>query len=133
VLKAGKGDFILIGGFLNGESCIKKAIELKRDLVVLCVGNNSQFALEDGLAAGYLLDILYRSIKIEVNDFGKAMYGMYKYYQNNLTDTLKNTESGKKLIKIGLIEDIEFSSQIDYYTICPIYEPSLNKIKPSSV
>ncbi len=132
--KAGKGDFVLIGGFLNGKRCIKEAIHLKRDIVILCVGNKNEFALEDGLAAGFLLDALYNSTNplFEINDFGKAMHGMYKYYENNLADTLKSTEMGRKLMQLGFIEDIEFSSQIDYYSICPIYDPSLNMIKPSS-
>ncbi|MFV9510805.1 2-phosphosulfolactate phosphatase [Tepidibacillus sp. LV47] len=132
--KAGRAEHILIGGFINGDSCISEALKLKRDLVILCVGNRNEFALEDGLAAGFFIDLLLKKSdqSYEINDFGKAVYGMYKYYEDKLPDILKNTETGKKLTQLGFTEDIDFSSQLNLYSISPIYDPSLNKIKPSS-
>ncbi|TCS84020.1 2-phosphosulfolactate phosphatase [Tepidibacillus fermentans] len=134
IQKAGKGEYIFIGGFLNGASCIQKALKLKRDIVILCVGNRNEFALEDGLAAGFLIDTLMKNSDqaYEINDFGKAVYGMYKYYEDKLTDILKTTETAKRLTQLGFGDDIHFSSQINYYSVCPKYDPSKNMIKPSS-
>lgn len=119
--KALKGEEVLIGSFLNGDKCIEQALHFKKDLVLLCVGERNEFALEDGLAAGFLIDRLMKhyTITFELNDFAKAMYAVYKFHENGLFETIKTTETARKLIQLGLGEDIHFCSQINLYPICP--------------
>ena len=121
ISKALKGDQVLIGGFLNGLECMKQAISNKRDIVILCAGDKSEFSLEDGLAAGFLIDQA-KKLSLEpvtMTDMAMAMYGVYKYYEHNLLDVLATTESGKKLIALGYGEDIIHSSKTNIYSICP--------------
>ena len=134
IQKVGKGGNILIGGFLNGESCAQKSIQFKRDILILCVGNRNEFALEDGLAAGYLIDELAKASNqsIETNDLAKSMYGMYKFYEYNLLNIIKQSDTAKRLIQLGYTDDVHFSSSKNKYPICPLYDPLLNIIQPSS-
>lgn len=121
IQKAEKGDNVLIGGFLNGEACVKQALEHKKDLVLLLVGDKNSFALEDGLAAGFYIDLIKKNCSIEsINDFGVAMFGMYKYFEHQLLEVIKNTEIAKKLIQFGYEKDIEYVVQTNTLNICPI-------------
>ncbi len=121
IQKALKGENVLIGGFLNGTKCIEKALSLKKDIVLLAVGERGKFSFEDGIASGFLLDIIKNNFQdnLEVNDFGIAMYGLYKFYENNFIDVIKQTTSGKKIKQLGHEEDIDFSCQKNLYSICP--------------
>lgn len=122
IQKALKGETVLIGSFLNGKKCIEQAIQLKRDIVLLAVGEREEFSLEDGLAAGFYIDLMKHEYQdpLKINDLGIAMYGLYKYYENQLFETISESRSGKKLIQMGYEEDIRFSCQKNIFPICPI-------------
>lgn len=121
IQKALKGEHVLIGGFLNGEYCIQNALTLKRDIVLLAVGDRNEFSLVDGLAVGFLIDIIKKKCKntVEINNFGLAMFGMYKYYEDQVENIINNSQMGKKLIQQGLKDDVNISSQANLYPICP--------------
>ncbi len=124
ISKALKGEKVLIGGFLNGQECMKQALLNKRDIVILCAGDKSKFSLEDGLAAGFLIDQIKKisSEPFKMTDMANAMFGVYKYYEDHLINILSETESGKKLISLGFEEDIIFSGQTNLYSICPFVD-----------
>lgn len=122
IQKALKGEKVLIGGFLNGKKCSEEAIALRRDIVLLAVGERDEFSLEDGLAAGFFIDLIKNTYKdpLKVNDLGIAMYGLYKYYENQLFEVITESRSGKKLIQMGYEEDIRFSCQKNIFPFCPV-------------
>jgi len=121
IQKAEKGANVLIGGFLNGEACVKQMLKQKNDLVLLLVGDKNNFVIEDGLAAGFYIDLIKKTCSVEnINDFGVAMYGMYKYFENQILTIIKNTETAKKLIQNGHEKDIDFAVQTNILDICPI-------------
>ncbi len=121
IQKAYKGENVLIGGFLNGSYCIQQALALKKDIVIVAVGDKGKFSLEDGLAAGFFIDLIIKSMEemVETNDLGIALHGMYKYYEKDIVNIIKTGESAKKLIQHGSIEDIVFSCQKNKYAVCP--------------
>lgn len=121
IQKAEKGEMVIIGGFLNGVACVKEALERKNDLVLLLVGDKSSFVIEDGLAAGFYIDLIKKNCSVDgINDFGVAMYGMYKYFEQQLQEVIKNTEVARKLSQYGHEKDIEYSVQRNILDVCPI-------------
>jgi len=128
IQKALKGETILIGSLLNGESCVKTALSYKKDIVLLAAGDRNQFAFEDGLGAGFLIDQIKKNYNdfIEINDFGLAMYGAYKYHENELLEIIKSSQNAKKLIQNGLTADVEFSCQINSFSITPFVNDNLS-------
>lgn len=55
--KSMRADHVLTASLLNAEACARAAIELRRDVVILCAGSHDEFAIEDGLCAAlYLID-----------------------------------------------------------------------------
>ncbi|MEV5028565.1 2-phosphosulfolactate phosphatase [Paenibacillus sp. LPE1-1-1.1] len=119
--KSMRADHVLTASLLNAEACARAAIELRRDIVILCAGSHDEFAIEDGLCAGLVLDKLHTlsQAAIEMDDFGTAMLALYRNRAQNVKETIMNGMTGKKLMKLGMKKDIEACSAIDIYHDVP--------------
>jgi 2-phosphosulfolactate phosphatase len=121
IIKAMRAENILAGAIVNASACARVALELRRDIVLLCAGNNDEFAIEDGLCAGLLLDRLESQCQqsIDTDDFGMAMLAMYRNRADKLLDTISQGTAGRRLIKLGLGRDVEWCSVRDSDDIVP--------------
>ncbi|MFF2090260.1 2-phosphosulfolactate phosphatase [Paenibacillus sp. NPDC058174] len=121
IVKSAKADFVLAGALLNASACAKAALELRRDIVILCAGSNDEFALEDGLCAGLLLERLQGMTggALELDDFGCAMLALYGDRSHAVKETIQQGMTGKKLLKLGLRKDLESCAAIDRYQEVP--------------
>ena len=121
VQKAVRSDHVLAGSLLNADSCASMAISLRRDIVLFCAGTHDEFALEDGICAGLLLDRLqrYAGNALEIDDLGFAMLGFYRQHAANITEIMRMSASGKRLAKLGFGKDVAFCSQIDRTAAVP--------------
>ncbi|WP_028610428.1 2-phosphosulfolactate phosphatase [Paenibacillus harenae] len=119
--KSMRADYVLTASFLNAEACARAAVELRRDVIILCAGSHDEFAIEDGLCAGLLLDRLHAlsGVTVETDDFGTAMLAMYRNQASSLKETVTNGSSGKRLLKLGMKRDIEVCTAIDIYQVVP--------------
>ncbi|BBH21124.1 putative 2-phosphosulfolactate phosphatase [Paenibacillus baekrokdamisoli] len=119
--KALRADNVLAGAIINASACARMALELKRDIVLLCAGSHDDFALEDGLCAGLFIDRLQAlsGIAVETDDFGAAMLGLYKNASTRILEPLHRSSTGKRLLKMGYGRDIERCGQIDSSIIVP--------------
>jgi 2-phosphosulfolactate phosphatase len=120
--KSLRGETILAGSFLNGNACANKALQLKKDVVIVCAGTKDHFALEDGLCAGYIIQRIRENAAqvTNVGDLGVAMYQAYLNVHGHLAETLLQCESGKRLSRIGYQDDVTYCSQVDLYTNVPV-------------
>lgn len=119
--KAEGAHVLLIGSFLNGSEVAKKAIQLGNDLTLYCAGSRGHFALEDGLAAGYMIRQILSLAEepIELNDFTRLLHDGYVQNEKRIEEILFQTETGKRLSHLDLHEDIRFSAQRDLTSILP--------------
>ncbi|MFD0586791.1 2-phosphosulfolactate phosphatase [Paenibacillus sp. GCM10027627] len=119
--KSLRADHVVIASLLNAEACAKYALDLRRDIVILCAGNHDDFAIEDGLCAGLLLDCLTKqsAAKIDTDDFGHTMHSLYRDREASVLSTLINSQSGKRLLKLGSKDDIEACSLINTINLVP--------------
>ncbi|MFD2672755.1 2-phosphosulfolactate phosphatase [Marinicrinis sediminis] len=121
--KTHKGSRVLTASFLNGKAAVKYGMDSHRDWVLVCAGTRDQFSLEDGLCAGYLLDMLAAvQPDAQMNDMGQAMLSAYRHTESNLVHTLLNCENGRKMIKNGMKEDVHFCAQMNAYAIVPLLQ-----------
>lgn len=113
--KAMRADHVLTASLLNTEACARTALDLRRDIVILCAGSHDEFAIEDGICAGRVLDKLQSlsGAPVEMDDFGMAMLALYRNRSSNILDTILGGNSGKRLIKLGMKRDIEACSSLD--------------------
>lgn len=119
--KSMRADYVLAAALLNAEACAKSALELRRDIVILCAGSHDEFAVEDGLCAGLLLSRLsgLSGGHIETDDLGTAMLALYRDRAGAVKETLLNGMSGKRLCKLGFKKDVEACSAVDVSQTVP--------------
>ncbi|WP_141432714.1 2-phosphosulfolactate phosphatase [Bacillus sp. 03113] len=119
--KARKADSLFIGCFLNASACMNQAMKQHRDITIYCAGTRNEFALEDGLAAGFMVHLAKKQTpSIEICDFSEAMESCYLQLAHRLPNLLYTTTTGKRLVKHQYTEDIDYCSQIDLLQIVPI-------------
>lgn len=123
IQKAAKAEYVLAGAFINGRACAQAALELQKDVVIVCAGTQDVFSLEDGLCAGQLVDEISKLQSrhgVEVNDFGLAMYNSFLQARTNIAETLLNCSNGKRLGRIGFYDDVIYCSQLNVTSTVPI-------------
>ncbi|UVI32279.1 2-phosphosulfolactate phosphatase [Paenibacillus spongiae] len=119
--KALRADTVLAGSLTNGSACAKAAIDFRRDIVLICSGSHDEFALEDGLCAGFIIDRLlaFASTNVEIDDFGTAMLGYYRNTAGRITDALLGSTTGRRLVKMGYARDIDHCAKSDCCAVVP--------------
>ncbi|MEK3881562.1 2-phosphosulfolactate phosphatase [Paenibacillus sp. PL2-23] len=119
--KSMRADYVLAASLLNAEACARAAVELKRDVVILCAGSHDDFAIEDGLCAGLLVEHMkaISPAPIECDDFGFAMHAMYRERASRILETLRSGQSGRRLQKLGSKGDIDDCANVDSLPIVP--------------
>ena len=119
--KALRADTVLAGSLMNGSAAARAAIDLKRDLVLICSGSHDEFALEDGLCAGFIIDRLqaFSQTPADVDDFGNAMLGFYRSTAGRLSEALLGSATGRRLAKMGFARDIEQCAKSDCSAAVP--------------
>ncbi|MCR8981515.1 2-phosphosulfolactate phosphatase [Brevibacillus laterosporus] len=119
--KAEKAEYLYIASFLNATACITQALQLKRDITLYCSGTRMEFALEDGLCAGLLVQEAKRFLpSIEVCDLAEALQAAYQTFAPSLLQVMMNSKTGKRLQQHHHQEDIEMASQLNLYKIVPV-------------
>lgn len=121
IQKAERSAQLLIGAFLNATACIKKAMANKADITLYCAGTRQEFALEDGLAAGYMIHQAKKfASHVVACDLGEVLEGSYLQYADQLPQRLMQSTTGKRLVHYHFQDDLQFCSQVDLYRIVPV-------------
>ncbi|MDO5848136.1 MAG: 2-phosphosulfolactate phosphatase [Methanobrevibacter sp.] len=99
---------VLIGSMVNAKAVAEKALELSSDEIdVVMAGYRGNFALEDFLVSGEIIYWIYEICKdCEFTDYAKASILASRNY-DNLCKGIYNSNSGKKLRKIGNEKDVD--------------------------
>ncbi|AWX55773.1 MULTISPECIES: 2-phosphosulfolactate phosphatase [Brevibacillus] len=120
IQKAERASALLIGCFLNATACMRHALSYHLDITLYCAGTRSEFALEDGLAAGLMIAQAQQSLpSIQICDLGEVLKASYLYYAGKLSELLPHTTTGKRLVQHHLASDIRYCAQVDQYQIVP--------------
>lgn len=120
IQKAERASLVLIGCFLNATACITHALSQRLDISLYCAGTRGQFALEDGLLAGLLINRAEKLVpSLQLCDLGKALQASYLQLADKLSEILPCTTTGKRLVQHQLSADLAYCAQVDRYSIVP--------------
>lgn len=129
--KAQRADYILAGAIINARATAEAALQLQKDITLLCSGAQDEFAFEDGLCAGLIFAELMKAIGNEhpltINDFGYMMYSAYCFHAHQMSQVLLSCTSGKRLTKLGYAEDVPFCALPNTHAIVPIFDQHILK------
>lgn len=122
IQKASKASQVLAGAFLNAPACAQAALDLGRDIIILCSGTQDVFSLEDGLCAGCILDYVTKASSQEccIGDFGLAMLHAYRSVSDNVYAPIAQSSNGKRLNKIGFADDVAYCCQTGITNVVPV-------------
>ncbi|NOR88542.1 MAG: 2-phosphosulfolactate phosphatase family protein [Bacteroidales bacterium] len=104
--------------FVNMNAVVSDLLELNEDFVIICSGTNGNFSLDDGLAAGMLINRIQAKKEVEINDSGLAMSLIIKD-ESMLTTNLKDCYHLKLLQKRNFQEDIDYCLSTDIIDVVP--------------
>lgn len=120
IQKAERASALLIGCFLNATACIKHALTHHLDITLYCAGTRSEFALEDGLAAGLMLVQAQKlNAHFHVCDLGEALKASYLHLSDRLAAQLLQTTTGKRLVQHHFGSDLHYCARVDHYQLVP--------------
>ena len=123
---------VLIGAFVNA-SAVVEALASEDNVRLLCAGTRGEVTREDVLFAGLVADaLLLRHEKVEpspeINDQLLIARDCWRAFRTSHSDkdlsaalavTLRSTQGGRNLTKIGLAHDIDVAAEIDRYALTP--------------
>ncbi|WP_232696081.1 2-phosphosulfolactate phosphatase [Brevibacillus daliensis] len=119
--KAERAEHLLIGSFLNAHACIHHAIQLKRDITLYCAGTRQEFALEDGLCAGYMIHYAKKTCQVvNVCDLSLILEAAYLACKDSVEEMLFTSTTGKRLVKHQAQADVTYAARLNPFKIVPV-------------
>ena len=130
-LEMAKGAYrIIIGSFLNLQAVCNYCTNYQGDILIICAGKEGKFSLEDTACAGMMINSL-RDVfpgghhEVDANLTARLLY---EKFGNNIMEILRKSQHGRYLESIGLVEDLKFCSQLDFFHIVPIFKDGIISI-----
>ncbi|MHB8124292.1 MAG: 2-phosphosulfolactate phosphatase [Desulfitobacteriaceae bacterium] len=124
IMACNEAPFVWMASFLNSHSIVqavqrkfKKNLELE-GIIILCAGTEERFDLPDILCAGMLIDALGSDVVL--NDLGIAARMLYKVNEDNIIETILQTNHGQKLVSLGFEDDVIYCATSNILPIVPV-------------
>lgn len=120
--KVRKAPLVLVGCMRNASCCVEKALKAKRDILLVCAGRQGEFAIEDGLTAGVMIQLIQQ----KQPDYTCSELALILALNHPLTPAevytaVCHSETYRRLIKTGQQDDIAFCLAQDEWGINGVY------------
>ncbi|GAA0350900.1 2-phosphosulfolactate phosphatase [Bacillus horti] len=123
ILKARKASHLLVGCLLNAQHCIEHALNLKKDITLLCAGSRGEFALEDGLTAGYMLHLLKQfKENLQLTDLAQMLRIGYEENKEMLNTLVQTGSTALRLLETDQEDDLHYCLQMNSVPLTGIYQ-----------
>ena len=119
IRQSGSADNLLIGAYLNLEAVVKKALELDKDILLLCAGRQNGFALEDAACAGAFCAAVLRMAQVKESDSAKAARMIAASFDSTFASFMAS-EHGQLLERLGFSDDLKLAATFNSCKAVPI-------------
>ncbi|RPH96351.1 2-phosphosulfolactate phosphatase [candidate division KSB1 bacterium] len=133
VVRSRLADHVYVGGYNNFAAVIKRIVDDRKPIVIVCAGKMDQFAIEDFVCGGKFIVALESKVKrgLTINDGARAASLLHKHFDGNIPNLLKNCNHGQLLMSLGAEQDIEYCSRLDIHPVVPmLVEGKIRGYKP---
>lgn len=119
---------VLIGCLLNATACCQQGLALAErydaPLGIVCAGRHGYFVLDDSVCAGFLVETVMgllrsRGEECTLGDAARAAWRLWRSYPDFCT-AFRESASGRRVMEIGLEEDMVFCARPDVSRGVPI-------------
>jgi 2-phosphosulfolactate phosphatase len=94
----------------------------RRDLAILCSGDDGAFSLEDTVCAGLLVSHLVGASGASLSDGAEAALAIGRYYADRISDLQHASRWARRLARIGRSADVEACLRRDVTRMVPVIE-----------
>jgi len=113
---------LVIASFSNISRVVKYFKEAKQDVLLLCSGWKNQFSLEDTLCAGAIAQCLSQHGRFTIeSDSALAAVNLWNMAKDNLAQEVFASDHGRRLLALGLEDDIRFCLNMDTSPSLPVW------------
>ncbi len=117
---------VLTAAFIN-RAAVVRYLQAKQPKTVWIVGSGweGSFSLEDTACAGAVVEGVVkesgRSLEeLAGNDEAVAAVSLYRHFQGDLLSLFKHASHGQRLLKLNLLDDLNYCAQTDVLDILPM-------------
>ncbi len=112
---------VLICSFMNLPAVAEHLAGDDTDLLLSLSGTDAQISLEDAVCGGMLVHALSKGAGTVLSDSAHVAYVLYLHYRRNIRRALLDSTHGKRLLGLGLKDDISSCSRVGGYRTIPRY------------
>jgi 2-phosphosulfolactate phosphatase len=99
----------------------REILAMRRELVILCAGRESQFGLDDAYAAGRLAIVALGGRRRKgLNDGALAAVDLARRYGTSWERPLSMSAAGRQLTRLGRGADVADAAREDAYPVLPV-------------
>lgn len=124
LVKSSSAHLTIVCGFVNISACLDYIMRENNDLLIICAGNNGQFALEDTVCGGMLIYLIRQEIgdELEMNDGSEAALILFQKYKDKYNRLLQRCSHGRFLKILNMGADLKVCAEVDSLNIVPLYQ-----------
>ncbi len=121
----------LVGCLLNARACAEAAVGLAETkgarIGIVCAGTLGRFALDDGVAAGVVVERLVDALRLRgadasLTESAIAAVRLRGSYPDLITP-LRDSVAGQLVTELGAGDDVPFCARVDVTTTVPVLRP----------
>jgi len=111
---------------INRRAVVQHLVQYKPETVwIVGSGWEGSFSLEDTVCAGAIAHGLQIELGCSLDDLAGndetiAAVSLYREWQDNLLGLFHHASHGKRLLRLGIIEDLKYCAQQDTLDVLPI-------------
>jgi 2-phosphosulfolactate phosphatase len=121
MLTAASASTAAVAALTNASASARWALDARRDLVVLCSGDDGAFSIEDAVCAGLVVARL-AAAGADLSDGAVAALGLGRFYAPRLGDLKHASRWARRLARMGRSADVEACLRQDVVELVPVVE-----------
>jgi len=136
LLAADAGNPVLVGAVTNFSAVAARAREMCEqhgELHILCAGRRRMFALEDAYVAGRFANALVPARerrRAGLNDAAIAALKLVRRYGEHWRRAIGASAAAQDLKRLGFKADLDAATEVDTYSVIPVYSERLVRLPP---
>lgn len=97
----------------NAAASVEAALAAGGHIAILCAGRKGRSALDDGVCAGLLVDILQSRRRTRLSDGAETALRLWRSWEGDLAGALRASDHGRDLLALGFGADMDYAAQRD--------------------
>lgn len=97
----------------NASASAETALAAGGHIAILCAGRKGRSALDDGVCAGLLVDILRSRGRVRLSDGAETALRLWRSWEGDLAGALRSSDHGRDLLALGFGADMDYAAQRD--------------------